>query len=68
MAQCYGAQQKDYYIGQIMSMSLVHGGLTPSLFAEPVVDYIIHGIDKARVRISDLQDGEIKRRVQKVCT
>ena len=30
-----------FHIGQIISMSLVHGGPEPSFFAEPIADYTL---------------------------
>jgi hypothetical protein len=36
-----------FYAGQIVALSLVHGGPAPSCFAEAVADYIVFGIEKA---------------------
>ena len=55
-----------FYVGQALSMSLVHGGPAPAFFAEPVVDYILFGLEKVKVGISDVEDSTIKRRLQKV--
>ena len=55
-----------FHIGQILSISLVHGGPAPSFFAEPVADYILYGLEKVKVSIADMQDRAIKRKLQKV--
>ena len=55
-----------FYIGQMISMSLIHGGPMPSFFAEPIADYILHGMQKVNARVSDVQEGTIKMKLQKV--
>ena len=55
-----------YHVGQILSMSLLHGGPVPSFFAHPIADYIVHGIEKVKVGITDVQDVIMKRKLQKV--
>jgi hypothetical protein len=55
-----------FYIGQILSITLVHGGPAPSFFAEPVADYILYGLEKIKVSIADVQDKAVKRKLKKV--
>ena len=55
-----------FHVGQMLSMSLVHGGPAPSFFAEPITDYILHGLEKVKVSITDIQDEAIRRKLQKV--
>ena len=45
-----------FYVGQILSMSLVHGGPAPCFLAEPVVDYILYGLERVKVCIEDVHD------------
>ena len=54
-----------FYVGQILSITLVHGGPAP-FFAEPIADYILYGLEKVKVSIADVQDKVIKRKLQKV--
>lgn len=54
-----------FHVGQILSITLVHGGPAPSFFAEPIADYILHGLEKVKVSIADVQDKMIKRKLQK---
>ena len=54
-----------FHVGQIPSISLVHGGPAPLFFAEPVADYILYGLE-VKVSIADKQDKAIKRKLQKV--
>ena len=55
-----------FYVGQILSITLVHGGPAPSFFVEPIADYILYGLEKVKVSIADVQDKVIKRKLQKV--
>ena len=55
-----------FHVGQILSITLVHGGPAPSFFAQPIADYILYGLDKVKVSITDVQNVVIKRRLQKV--
>ena len=38
------------HVGEMMAVSLVHGGPAPTFFAPSVVDYIVHGINLKLVR------------------
>ena len=55
-----------FYVGQMLSMSLIHGGPMPSFFADPIADYIVHGIEKVNVGVTDVQDEMIRMKLQKV--
>ena len=55
-----------FHVGQILSITLVHGGPAPSFFAQPIADYILYGLDKVKISITDVQNLVIKRRSQKV--
>ena len=57
-----GLIRKHYiYIGNLISISLVQGGLGPACFAEWVYQYMVHGIDcchipKESIPIDDVRD------------
>ncbi len=55
-----------FYIGQVLALSLVHGGPTPSFFAKPVAQYIINGLDKVEANIYDIQDSDLREKLTKV--
>ena len=55
-----------YYIGQMISVSLVHGGPSPSFFSDVVVDYIAHGIDGVKPYVMSIPDVEVQAKVKKV--
>lgn len=55
-----------FYVGKVLSMSLIHGGPAPSFFSEPVADYILYGLEKVAVNISDVYDYSMKQKLQKV--
>ena len=40
-----------FHVGQILSITLVHGGPAPSFFAEPIADYILHGLEKVKRKL-----------------
>ena len=43
-----------FHVGQIISMSLIHDGPVPSFFPQPIADYILHGLEKVKVGITDV--------------
>ena len=55
-----------FHVGQVLALSLIHGGPSPSFFAEPVADYIMHGLKKVKACVTDVQDDVIKQSLQKV--
>ena len=46
-------------------MQELHGGPAPSFFSELVADYILYGLEKVAVNISDVYDYDM--RVQPRC-
>ena len=38
----------------MLTTSLIHGGPAPHLFSEAVSDFILHGMDKVRVTVNDV--------------
>ena len=55
-----------YYVGRMLSMSIVHGGPPPAFFAEPVSNYIVYGLEKVKVGIEDIVDETVRQKLYKV--
>ncbi|XDV25922.1 hypothetical protein PO909_029748, partial [Leuciscus waleckii] len=50
-------KNNGYYLaGQLMAMSIVHGGQTPHFLSEILVDALINGPEKTEVSIDDIPD------------
>lgn len=50
-------KNNGYYLaGQLMEMSIVHGGQTPHFLSEILVDALINGPEKTEVSIDDIPD------------
>ena len=54
------------YIGEMISVSLIHGGPSPPFFAPSVVDYIVHGMTKVTATIGEVPDDNIRRKLEEV--
>ena len=59
-------QQTYKYIGQMISVSQIHGGPSPTFFANCVVDYIVHGLAKVRANVDEVTDETIKANLRQV--
>ena len=60
-------QQKTYkYIGQMIAVSLIHGGPVPSFLAPSVLEYITFGLEKVKGRVEDVPNKELKEKLSKV--
>ena len=53
-------------VGEMLATSLVHGGPAPHFFSEAVADYILFGMDKVRVTVSDVPDNDVRSKLIKV--
>ena len=59
--------KKTYFnVGQIMALSIVHGGPAPKCLADPIADYIVHGMDKVKASTNDVSDIGIRLKLQQV--
>lgn len=62
------ALQKDTYkyVGQMIAVSLIHGGPAPSFLAPSAVEYITYGLQKVKGRPEDVPDDVIQSKLIKV--
>jgi hypothetical protein len=53
----------DYYFfaGELIAMSIVHGGPGPRCFGEHLYDALTKGVLKASVNVDDVYDFELKK-------
>jgi hypothetical protein len=49
-----------FYAGQLIAMSIVHGGPGPRCFARPLYDALTNGVLKASVDVEDVYDLELQ--------
>ena len=54
------------HVGQMIAVSLLHGGPAPTFFAPSIVDYIIHGITRVKLSIDEVPNPIIKSKLFKV--
>ena len=54
------------HVGEMISVSLIHGGPSPTFFAPSVVDYIVHGMTKVTATIGEVPDDNIRRKLDEV--
>ena len=57
-----------FYIGQMMAVSILHGGPGPGCLSHPVVDYLTFGLGKVNVAIDDVADAKIQEHLKCVCS
>ena len=63
------ALQKEEYLhyGVISALSLYQGSPGPTMFAAPVVDYILYGkLNAVKVSVSDLTSGKVKTTLEEL--
>ena len=58
--------QTYYYIGQMMAVSLIHGGPAPTFLAPSVVDYIIKGIRGADPQVKEVPNLHVRSKLNEV--
>ena len=54
------------YVGQIMAVSIVHGGPGPHCLSHAVVDYLTNGMSNVNAGVSDIPDFEIREKLNLV--
>ena len=54
------------YVGQMIAVSLVHGGPSPVFLAPSVVDYIVHGMSKVKATASEVPSRRIGSTLEEV--
>ena len=55
-----------HYVGEIMALSVVHGGPGPNCLSPAVVDNLCYGLQKIRGTVDDIPNESIRRAVKKV--
>ena len=55
-----------YYIGVMLTISLIHGGPSPAFFAAAVADYIVYGMAKVKATPEDVADHAMREKLVKV--
>lgn len=54
------------YLGQMIAVSIIHGGPGPHCLSHSVVDYLSFGLSKIHADVSDVPDAEVKERLIQV--
>ncbi|XP_033099825.1 G2/M phase-specific E3 ubiquitin-protein ligase-like [Anneissia japonica] len=60
------AEDRYFHAGQLIAMSLVHGGPSPTFFSNVLYESIAYGISKTTPGIVDVADSDIRTMLQKV--
>ena len=53
-----------FYIGQMMAVSILHGGPGPGCLSHAVVDYITFGLSKVNATIDDVADAKVQEHLK----
>lgn len=53
-------------VGEMFSLSIMHGGPGPQCLSHPVVDYLAFGIHKVHGTVDDIHDSSMKEKIRKV--
>lgn len=56
-----------FLAGQLMAMSVVHGGQSPGFLSPILFKTLLRGPDNVKVTISDVPDAETSQMLQSVC-
>ena len=54
------------YVGEMIAVSFIHGGPSPTFFAPSVVDYIVHGMNKVTATPKEVPYQHIKSKLKEV--
>lgn len=54
------------YVGQMIAVSIVHGGPSPAFFAPSLVDYIFHGMRKVKATAIEVPSPDIRNKLEMV--
>lgn len=55
------------HVGEMIAVSLIHGGPSPTFFAPSVVDYIVYGMKKVEPSVDEVPCKSIVRKLKEVC-
>ena len=56
------------YIGQMLAMSLVYGGPSPSFLTQAAVEFICGDLEGVSATPADVPDVAVRQTLQKVCS
>jgi len=56
--------KNTYKHGEMIAISLIHGGPAPAFFAPAVADYILHGINKVKAMVNEVPDLEVRDKLK----
>lgn len=61
-------EQHDYLkYGRLCAMAIIQGPPSPSFFAPPVVDYILHGeMEKVHTSVADVPSAKVRNKVMEL--
>ena len=59
-------QHKFKFIGQMIAVSIVHGGPGPQCLSHAVVDYITYGMSSTHAGVSDIPNFEVREKLKLV--
>ena len=60
-------KQTYRYIGQMIAVSLIHGGPAPTFLAPSVVGYILKGIRGADPQVKEVPNLHVRQKLEEVC-
>lgn len=60
-------KQTYRHVGQMMAVSLIHGGPAPTFLAPSVISYIIKGIQGAEPDIQEVPNTHVRKKLEEVC-
>ena len=65
----FSATEKDLYHigGQLLALSLAHGGQGPHLFSKTLYDVVTLGCEHATPTLNDVHSEQIKAQLNDVC-
>ena len=60
-------EKKTYlYIGQMLALSIIHGGRSPSFFSQAIADFFVYGLDAVEATPADVPEPVISTLLEQV--
>ncbi len=60
------AKNTYQHVGEMLAVSLIHGGPAPSFFAPSVVSYIVHGMKSVKASVDEVPYSNIVKKLKEV--
>ena len=54
------------HVGEMIAVSLIHGGPAPSFFASSVVNYMVYGLKKVKASVDEVPYSDIVKKLKEV--